>query len=61
MCDERRELSSSSLFFLGEIEIVRKIVLQASPGKYELRPAVKKLYHLRPKETASNVLVASRG
>jgi len=28
-------------------------------GKYELRPAVKKLYHLRPKVTASSVPVAS--
>ena len=30
-------------------------------GKYELRPAVKKLYQLCPKVTASSVLVASRG
>jgi len=30
-------------------------------GKYELRPAVKKLYQLRPKLTASSVSVASRG
>ena len=29
-------------------------------GKYELRPAVKKLYQLRPKVSASRVLVASR-
>jgi len=29
-------------------------------GKYELRPAVKKLYQLRPKVTASSVSVASR-
>jgi len=30
-------------------------------GKYELRPAVKKLYQLRPKVSASRVSVASRG
>ena len=30
-----------------------------SLGKYELRPAVKKLYHLRPKVSASRVSVAS--
>jgi len=29
-------------------------------GKYELRPAVKKLYQLRPKLSASRVSVASR-
>jgi hypothetical protein len=29
-------------------------------GKYELRPAVKKLYHLHPKVSASRVSVASR-
>jgi len=29
-------------------------------GKYELRPAVKKLYHLRPKVPASCVSVSSR-
>jgi hypothetical protein len=29
-------------------------------GKYELRPAVKKLYQLRPKVSASGVSVASR-
>ena len=29
-------------------------------GKYELRPEVKKLYHLRPKVSASRVSVASR-
>jgi hypothetical protein len=28
--------------------------------KYELRPALKKLYQLRPKATASSVSVASR-
>jgi len=31
-----------------------------SSGKYELRPAVKKLYQLRPKVSASRVSVASR-
>jgi len=30
-------------------------------GKYELRPAIKKLYRLRPKVTASSVSVASQG
>jgi hypothetical protein len=34
---------------------------QTDSGKYEFRPAVKKLYQLRPKVTASNVSVASRG
>ena len=29
-------------------------------GKYELRPAIKKLYHLRPEMSASCVSVASR-
>ena len=29
-------------------------------GKYELRKAVKKLYHLRPKVSVSRVSVASR-
>jgi len=32
----------------------------ANRGKYELRPAVKKLCHLRPKGSASRVSVASR-
>jgi len=34
--------------------------MTALGGKYELRPAGKKLYHLRPKVTASSVSVASR-
>ena len=29
-------------------------------GKYELRPAIKKLYQLRPKVSSSRVSVASR-
>ena len=32
----------------------------ANRGKYELRPAVRKLYQLRPKVSASRVSVASR-
>ena len=37
---------------------VRKLILS---GKYELRPAAKKLYQLRPEVTASSVSVASQG
>jgi hypothetical protein len=36
-----------------------KQILPKLPGKYELRPAVKKLYHLRPKAPASLVSFAS--
>jgi hypothetical protein len=41
---------------LAEISVTRR-----RTGKYELRPAVKKLYQLRPKVTSSSVSVASRG
>jgi hypothetical protein len=34
--------------------------MQNFRGKYEMRPAVKKLYQLRPKVSASRVSVASR-
>ena len=43
---------------LRVISLLRNI--RGTKGKYELRPAVKKLYQLRPKVSASRVSVASR-
>jgi len=51
--DNKKHFGATSCFFPVETLIY-------VPGKYELRPAVKKLYQLRPKVSASRVSFASR-
>ena len=61
-CNEARCLSP----WLGQTRALLANVCPSNPlnlsplGKYELRPAVKKLYQLRPNVSASRVSVASQ-